>query len=166
MKNLCVILMAILICSSCGVIDILGPRDKPDFRNKDWTEISIKYWINTRTNRQERMFNVTNAMIIADIKDRMNIKKVSGLSIGVDDQLVLRERDGEIWQGNIVFENSIYICKRADNWYSYRLDFADCQLFQALVDLCVTNELKFHKGVTSKNIILRRNLDIDYPPVE
>ena len=95
----------------------------------------------------------------------MNIKEISGLSIGVDDQLVLRDRAGERWQGNIVFEDSIYVCKTADKWHSYRLDLADQRLFQLFADLCVTNELKYHRGVEAKNIILRRNLGGDYPPV-
>lgn len=166
MNSLGAILTALLVCTSCDVSDVLGSKDKPDFRNKDWVEVSIKYWVSTRTNKLERVFAVTNASIIADIKNRMNIKKVSGLSIGVDDQLVFRERAGETWQGNVVFEESIYVCKAADKRYSYKLDLADHRLFQLLVNLCVTNEIRYHPEATSKSIILRRNLGIDYLPVE
>jgi len=159
-------LMFVLLCASCGPIHLLGPTDNPNFRKKDWEEMSITYWVNTRTNRIEQKFTVTNAMIIAEVKSRLNIKKVSGLSIGAGNQLMLRERGGEMWQGSVVFEDCVYICKSSDRWYSYRVDLADCLLFNTLVNLCVTNELKFHKRVTPDCIILRSNLARDYPSVE
>lgn len=165
-RNLWLILGAVFLCTSCGPVDILGPRDHPDFQNKDWVELSIKYWVSTRTSNLERVFAVTNTTTIADIKRRMSITQVSGLSVGVDDQLVFRARGGETWQGAVVFEDAIYICKTADKWYSYRLDLADYRLFQLLLELCVTNEVRYHRGITSKSIILLRNLHADYPPVE
>lgn len=165
MKTLALQMLIVLTCASCSPTNTSEPPERPDIQSKDWTAIKIKYWLSTATRPLERSFTVTNATMLADIKGRWNVAKVIGLSIGVDDQLVLVERDGTQWQGNVVFENAIYLCKTQDKRQSYRLDLKDTALFDVFMNLCLQNERQFHSRVISDNIILRRNLSKEYPPV-
>ena len=166
-KKITAMLMAAFFCTSCGVMDILGPRDKPDFQNKDWTAITIMYWVNTTTtNKLARAFTVTDASTINGLKTKMNIKGIHGLSVGTRDELQFQDRNGDIWQGSVVFENRIHLSKKSDNWYSYAIDFTDYNLFNAMLALCVQNERTFHPNAKPENIILRRNIIREYPVVE
>ncbi len=165
MKRMVIQFVILLTCASCNPLQVLGPRDKPDFQHRDWTAVSMTYWLSTATGSVKRTFTVTNAVGIAELKGRMNVKKVSGLSVGVDDQLILVERGGTQWQGNVVFEDAIYLCQTKDKWYSYRIDLQDDGLFAVLMNLCLQNERQFHGKVGAENIMLRRNLSKEYPPV-
>ena len=161
------IIMAMLICTSCGnPLDILGPRDKPDFRNKDMTAITITYWVNTTTNNKlERAFTVTNPAAIEGIMTNLDIKNISGLSIGTGNQLRFHEQIGDSWHGGVVFENRINLSSTADRWRSYTIDLNGNGLFDTMLELCVQHEHTFHPDATKEHIILRSNLRKDYPLV-
>ena len=167
-KAMTAMLAAMLLCTSCGnPLDILGPRDKPDFQSKDWTSVAITYWVSTgTTNPLERSFAVADKATVDAIKAKMNIKEVRGLSIGTRSQLRFQERNGDSWHGSVVFENRINLSSTADKWRSYTIDLADGALFDAMFDLCVLNERTFHPKVKPENIMLRSNLNKDYPAVE
>ncbi len=167
-KTMSAILVAMLLCASCvNPLDIVGPRDKPDFRSKDWTSVTITYWVSTRTaNRLERVFTVTDTSTVAGLISKMNIKEIHGLSTGTGDQLRFHERNGDSWHGCVVFEDRINLSSSADKWRSYTIDLSDDSLFEAMLELCVRNERTFHLKVKAENIILRSNLSKNYPPVE
>ena len=168
MKAMTTMLVVMLFCTSCGnPLDILGPRDKPDFRSKDWTAVTITYWVSTGTNNQlERSFAVADKATIDALIAKMKIKEVRGLSIGTRSQIRFQERNGASWHGGVVFENRINLSSTADKGRAYTIDLADNSLFDAMLDLCVRNERTFHPKVKPENIILRSNLILDYPAVE
>ena len=147
-------------------INILGPRDKPDFANMDWDSVSITYQINTTTstNPVTRTFIVTNTQAIADLRTRMVITKIHGMSIGLKGQLILHMRDGEIWDGSIRPEG-VVLSKRPDNWYTYSIDLADSRLFDGMLSLCASNEQIYHPNATTNNIMLYSIYGKEYPPL-
>lgn len=163
-----ILMLAAMFCTSCGnALDILGPRDKPDFRSKDWTSVSITYWVSTgTTNTLERSFAVTDKATVDGLREKMNVKEVTGLSIGTRSQLRFHESNGNSWHGSVVFENRINLSSTANKWRSYTIDLLDSALFDAMLDLCVRNERTFHPMVKRENIILRSNLRKNYPAVE
>ena len=165
MKNK-LIMILFLILPGCNLFGILGPADNPGFQNKTWNEIKITYWVNEKGNRLPRTVSINNQEVISQIANLIELKKISGLSVGCTDQLIFRESNGEVWQGDIVFEDAIDLCKQKDMYYSYRLYLADYRLYKALLEACVNNELQYHQNAKAENIILRRNLKKDYPPVE
>ena len=160
--------IVMVFCTSCGnPLDILGPRDKPDFKAKDWTSVTVTYWIRTRaTNKLERVFTVVDTSTITDLKSKFNVKTVGGLSTGTGQQLRFTERNGDSWHGELVFSDCVYLSSTANKWRSYRIDLSDCSLGYLLLNLCVQNERTFYPKVTSENIILLSNLKKDYPMVD
>ena len=167
-KVMIAMLGAMLFCTSCeNPFDILGPRDEPKFQSKDWTAVTITYWVSTgATNQLERSFVVSDKSTVDALKAQMNIKEITGLSIGTRNQLWFQERNGDSWHGSVVFEDRINLSSTADKWRSYTIDLLDRSLFDAMLELCVRNERTFHPKVKPENIILRSNLNKKYPPVE
>ena len=157
-----------LICTSCGnPLDILGPRDKPDFRNMKMTAITITYWVNTKTtNKLERVFTVTNPAAIEGVMTNLDINNISGLSIGTGNQLRFQENNGGSWHGGVVFENRINLSSTADKWRSYTIDLTNNGLFNAMRELCVQHERTYHPNATKQHIILRTNLKMEYPLID
>ncbi len=159
------LLLAALTCSSCGVMNILGPRDKPDFAKKDWTAITIAYGVNTKiTNGRKRTFTVTDRTTIDDLKSKMNISKIQGLSIGTRDQLLFQERGGKSWHGSIVSKTRIDLSSTEDSWRSYCIEFADGSLVEKLLEICLRNEQTLHPKAKPENIVLLEEFLVEEYP--
>jgi hypothetical protein len=175
-----------LLCTSCGVRDVLGPGDKPDFQNKDWTAITLNYGVNTRaTNGIKRAFTVIDPATITSLKAKMAVKEIKGRSSGTRDQLRFVERTGASWHGNIVSRTRIELSSTEEGWRSYYIEFQDGTFVDALLDLCVTSERTFHAKAKPENILfvqqflvepwpeappesarMRKKMLEAYPPVE
>jgi len=159
------LLLAALICSSCGVMDVLGPRDKPDFAKKDWTAITVAYGVNTQiTNGLKRTFTVTDRATINDLKSKMNISRIQGLSIGTRDQLLFQERSGKSWHGSIVSKTRIDLSSTEDSWRSYCIEFADDRLVEKLLEICLHNEQTLHPKARPENIVLLEEFLVEAYP--
>lgn len=149
------LLLAAFLSAGCDALDVLGPRDKPDFAKKDWMAITIAYGVNTKaTNGLKRTFTVTDRSTIDGLKSKIKISKIQGLSIGTRDQLLLQERSGRSWHGSIVSKTRIDLSSTEDGWRSYSIEFADGSLVEALLELCVHNEQTLHPKARPENIIL------------
>lgn len=150
-----ILILATAICSSCDIRDVLGPRDKPDFQNKDWTAVTIAYGVNTRdSNGHKRTTIVTDPAIINNLKAKMTVRRIQGLSTGTRNQLRFKERNGHSWHGNIVSETRIDLSSTEDGWRSYCIEFSDGAFVEALLDICVRNERISHPKAKPENIVL------------
>ena len=148
-------MLAAALDASGGVLDILGPRDRPDFAKKDWTSITVRYGVNTRTsNGVSRTCTVTNPTAIAGLKAAMNVSKVQGISIGTRQQLQLVERSGRSWHGHLASGMRLDLALTGDPGRAYALEFADASFVDALLDLCVAHERTIHPKARRENILL------------
>jgi hypothetical protein len=138
-----------------GVLDILGPRDRPDFQSMDWTAITVRYGVNTlASNGIQRTFTITNQATIAGLKAAMTVKKVQGISVGTRQQLLFVERSGRSWHGHLATRTRMDLSSTGDRWRSYALEFPDASFVDALLDQCVANERTFHPKARPESIIL------------
>ena len=148
-------------------INIRGPKDKPDFANMDWVSVSITYQINTTesTNPVTRTVTVTNTGAIAELRSRMLVHELKGMSVACTGQLAIQMQDGKIWDGCIRSAQSIHLSKRSDNWYTYSVDLADTRLVDGMIALCTRNEQIYHPNATTNSIMLYSIYGKDYPPL-
>jgi len=155
--------IALLSCSN--PLDVLGPRDKPDLVSGGWNQIQVTYWVFTKSPEKEiqRSFTIEEPAAIERIKSAIKLKKVDGLSVGTGRQLVFKGEKGEVWHGDVVFENALYLSLSADGWRSYKFELSGSGLYDELRAACAKNERRYHPKVTPDHIKLRSNLVFDYP---
>jgi hypothetical protein len=138
-----------------GVLDILGPRDRPDFQAMDWTAITVRYGVNTRaSNGIQRTFTITNHVMIAGLKAAMTVKKVQGISVGTREQLQFVDRRGQSWHGHLAGPSRLDLSSTADRGRAYALEFPDAAFVDALLDQCVANERAIYPKARRENILL------------
>ena len=169
MKNLSTIAilcgLAFIVASCANPLDILGPRGKPKIASEQWDQIQVTYWIFTKEQNEEirRTFTISDQTSVSDLKTKLQVSKTEGLSIGSGSQLVFKSQNNEIWHGNFVFEDTIYMALSVDGWRSYKFTLTNTDFYDELRILCARNEKKYHPKATWKNIMLRSNLIFDYP---
>jgi hypothetical protein len=146
-------------------LDVLGPRDKPDLVSDGWNQIQVTYWVFTTSPEKEiqRSFTIEEPASIDRIKSGIKVSKVDGLSIGTGRQLVLKGAKGEVWHGDVVFEDTLYLSLSADGWRSYKFELSGMGLYDELRAACAKNERRYHPKATPDHIKLRSNLAFDYP---
>ncbi|HEY1120960.1 MAG TPA: hypothetical protein VGE67_05150, partial [Haloferula sp.] len=146
-------------------LDVLGPRDKPALVPGEWSQIEVTYWVFTTSREKEiqRSFTIKDSAAIDRIKSGIKVSKVDGLSIGTGRQLVLKGAKGEVWHGDVVFEDTLYLSLSADGWRSYKFELSGSELYDELRAACAKNERRYHPKATPGHIKLRSNLAFDYP---
>jgi len=156
-------LAALVFSRGCSCpLSVLGPTDKPDFAGMPWRKIEGLYWVRTGADRKTfRRFTIVDKGSVDALRRALNCKEVTGLMTGAGRQLVITMDDGEVWQGDVVFENRIHLCLRRDNWYSYSLELADSAFHSRLRAACLEHEKAITPNATLDHIILRGNLDIN-----
>lgn len=156
-------LLALVACNN--PLDILGPRDKPQIVSDDWNQIEVTYWIYTKDSKKpvERNFTVSNLAVIEQLKGTLTPVDTNGLSIGTGSQLIFKNGSHEMWHGDVVFEDTLYLSLTADAGRSYKFVLADISFYNQIRELCATNERKIHPEATTEHIKLRGNLSFDYP---
>ena len=163
---LTIIGLAVLVTSCGKVLDVLGPRDKPEIVSEQWNQIDVTYWVFIKENPEQaiaRTFTIEDPGLIDQLKTKLRVKKTDGLSIGTGNQLVLRGVNEDLWHGDIVFEDTIYMSLSSDGWRSYRFTLEDSRFYNELRDICALNERRFHPNATRDHVQLRSNLSVEYP---
>jgi hypothetical protein len=157
--------LAALFASCANPLDVLGPRDKRKIVSDQWSQLDVTYWVFTAKDSQEfeRKFTISDSSVITRFKSELHLRRTEGLSIGTGSQLVFKGADGEIWQGDIVFEDTLYLSLSEDAWRSYKFTLKDGAFYDDLREVCAANERKYHSNATSKHIKLRSNLRFEYP---
>ena len=158
-------ILAMLFATCANPLDILGPRDNPKVVTDQWNQIRVIYWISSKKQGKEieRSFMITDPLLITRLKSKLIIRKTDGLSIGSGTQLVFKGPNGDVWHGDVVFEDTLYLAMSSDAWRSYCFTLESTDFYQELREICAQNERKYHPQATAKHIILRSNLSFDYP---
>lgn len=157
--------LSVLLFSCSNPLDVLGPRDKPKLASGEWNQIEVTYWVFTASPEKEiqRSFTLEEPTAIDRIKSGMKASKVDGLSVGTRRQIVLKGAKGEVWHGQVVFEDTLYLSLSADSWRSYKFELSGSGPYDELRAACAKNERRYHPKATPEHIKLRSNLAFDYP---
>ena len=157
--------LAHIFVSCANPLDILGPRDKPKIASEQWNQIQVTYWIFTKGQNEkiQRTFTINDPAAVSDLKTKLQVSKTEGLSIGSGSQLAFKYQNNEVWHGEFVFEDTIYMALSEDGWRSYKFTLSNTDFYDELRILCAHNEKKYHPKASWKNIMLRSNLSFDYP---
>lgn len=157
--------IVVFVAACANPLDILGPRDKPKIASSPWNQIQVTYWIYTKyqTEEMERTFTIRDPMVVSNLKSKLQVHKTSGLSIGSGTQLVFKNQTGDIWHGDFVFEDTLYMALSSDDWKSYKFTLKDDEFYNEVRRICAQNEKKYHPKATASHIKLRSNLIFEYP---
>lgn len=161
-------LASCLLASCNNPLDILGPRDKPQIVSDQWDTLQVSYWVYTADPDAEvsRTFAITNQTEVIRLKSFMEVKEISGLSIGTGDQLIFKKGENGAWHGDFCFEDTLYLSMTKDAWRSYKFVLSGLGFYNELRGLCAMNERRFHPEATLEHIKLRRNLAVEYPKLK
>ena len=157
--------LGVVVGSCSNPLDVLGPRDRRKIVSDQWNQLDVTYWVYTARADQEvkRTFTISDSSIIERFKSELDIQQTTGLSIGTGNQLKFKGANTEIWHGDIVFEDTLYLSLSEDAWRSYKFTLKDSSFYRDLREVCAANERMYHPKATSKHIKLRSNLQFDYP---
>ncbi len=157
--------IAVLVTGCANPLDILGPRDKPKIASSQWDQIRVTYWVYTKIQNKEikRTFTIADPITISNLKTKLQSHKTEGLSIGSGSQLVFKNKNDDIWHGDFVFEDTLYLALSSDGWRSYKFTLRDYGFYDEVRSICALNEKKYHSKATSSHIKLRSNLRFEYP---
>lgn len=157
--------VAVLVTGCASPLDILGPRDKPRIASSQWNQIRVTYWVYTKIQNDEirRTFTISDPIIISKLKSKLQIHKTDGLSIGSGSQLVFKNQNNDIWHGDFVFEDTLYLALSSNGWRSYKFTLKDYEFYNEVRSICALNEKKYYPEATSSHIKLRSNLSFEYP---
>ena len=154
--------LIIILWLGFSFISILGPISKPDFQAMDWTSLELSYWVRIGdTARKRRKIIITDGKALNILQKKLHISHVESYSLPSAGQIKIKMSDGNVWKGNIVFENRIDLCKASDSYYSYNLFLNDKSFYNTLLDLCLKHEKTITQNVNKSHIILRRNLSLE-----
>lgn len=164
-KMLTLALASCILSSGCNPLDILGPRDKPEIVSGQWDTLQVSYWVYTADPDAEvsRTFTITNQAELIRLKTLMEVKEISGLSIGTGNQLIFKKGKKGIWHGDFCFEDTLYLSMSTDAWRSYKFVLSGLGFYSELRRLSALNEKQYHPEATAEHIKLRSNLAVDYP---
>ena len=144
-----------IITSSLG---ILGPSDKPDFKDKSWQKVRISYWVKSSDKKYvKRTFTMANADKINSLRERIIISDINGYSLGGGKQIEIVTSNEKVWLVTIVFDNKFIFTLQKDNSSSYIVNTQGADFFDSIKVLCFNNELKIKNDVGFENIVLRAN---------
>jgi len=157
--------IAVWVTGCANPLDILGPRDKPRIASSQWDQIRVTYWVCTKIQNEEikRTFTITDPIIISNLKSKLQSHKTDGLSIGSGSRLVFKNPNNDIWHGNFVFQDTLYLALSSDGWKSYKFTLKDNGFYNEIRSICALNEKKYHPKATSSHIKLLTNLRFEYP---
>lgn len=160
-KTILSLYLCLMILSGCNPFVILGPSDKPDIKAIPWSSLELTYWIKvSETEKKKRKITITDRFLLQELSSKLSVKEIRGISIPYGGQFVLKMQNGMVWDGIIVFENRIGICKASDNYYSYTVELNDYAFWKMLNQICLSHERETSSHATERNIILRQNLSL------
>ncbi|NRA37372.1 MAG: hypothetical protein HRU15_04475 [Planctomycetes bacterium] len=153
---LCGLLLAALCISSCIVPDtLLGPTDEYDLLSDPWKGVYVVYWIRSDKRKVKREFEIKDSKIIDTLRLKLNVDEVKPNATGVaTNHSRIELVNGEEYHCSFLFPKQLRYARASDNSFSYISELKDSEMFNALIELCVVNELSHNKGVTKDHIIL------------
>lgn len=149
-------LLALMLWRSAT--SILGPSDKPDFRNMQWEKMTVVYWVRVRKDKEHRRRFELSRDDVDRARTALNIRSVRGHSLGAGDDLRITMANGDVWTGHVTFEDTIGLCLERDRYYSYVLELYGHAFYDALRDMCLAHERLTTPTAGINHIILRTNL--------
>ena len=135
---LAVALLALMLHRSAT--SILGPSDKPDFKNMRWEWMTVVYHVRVAETKTQRRKIELSSKDADKARKALNVLSVEGLSIGANDDLRIAMANGDVWVGVVVFEDRIHLCLERDNYYCYKVELSDYRFYDMLREMCLANE--------------------------
>jgi len=155
----CVILALLALMLYRSAASILGPSDKPDFRNMQWEKMSVVYHVRVAENRMQRRKCELGREDVERARLAFSVFSIQGLSIGANDDLRITMANGDVWIGEFVFGDRVYLCLEREKYYSYALELCDRGFYDTLREVCLANEKRTVPGAGTNHIILNPGLD-------
>lgn len=159
-----IITVSVYINTIIGLISMFGLFSHPNFEKMEWKEMKVSYWLRIGEGLNYRK-NIRTFTISGDklneLKSQLNVKKASFHPGTKGDQIIITTGNGEIWQGVIVFEDTLALCLLKNTHSAYTITLTNHNFYDLLLGLCVENEKTFTPQARKEHIMLRRNLGIE-----
>jgi len=139
------------------VLSILGPRDCPQFEQKNWEQLHVEYRLVLENNQETRREFIISGNDLTELKKLFSTKKSRGMSIPCPDLLHLKLSNGEMWNIQFGTANTLSFCKASDTYYAYHVELHDTEFHKRLRHLCLKNERKDNHLCEFENISICTN---------
>lgn len=146
-----VLVMILLMLLLIKCFSILGPFNKPYFEKKNWSHLSVQYYIKIQNGEVARTIAI-EGVCLDDLKQEFLTKSSRGVSVPNPGYLLLTLSNGETWKINFSIPQRLNFCRLDDNYYSYRVELRNINFYNKLREKCYNNELADIPDIKLENI--------------
>jgi len=160
--NKLILVMLLLVIGFVWVtfdaLSILGPWDRPQLENKDWSLLDVRYWLVLEHNKEISRTFIIDGNDLTELQQLFSTKESVGISTPCPGFLQLHLSNGQIWNIQFGTVDTLRFCLASDNYYAYRVSLNNTKFHEKLRAYCLKNEQTYtpHARIENINICINR----------
>lgn len=156
-----IVLIYSFVSVGCNPSAILGPSNKPEFESLELVQMELIYWVKVADQKKdERQLVVRDVNVLQQGFDKLEIKRIDGYSLAVNEQILLKTSSGIEWTVSVVFSDRFDFGLKSDPYYAYNVYTKNDQFYEWLLDISRSDANQVYPGIGKESIVLRSNLSL------